>query len=85
MQKCTSGKRAYAYAEIAEEALIEAHIQYEFGQAKKPVTFYLCEDCGYYHLTSQGIMNNRLATQLKEGKLDRLKEANRWSRMFKDN
>jgi hypothetical protein len=80
MEKCTSGKRAYATAEIAEEALIEAHIQYEYGRGNGPVTSYRCEECGQYHLTSQGPMNERLATLMKSGKLKRLKESAHWNR-----
>lgn len=82
MEKCSSGKRGYASAEIAEEALLEANIQYEFGRGKGPVTFYRCENCGQYHLTSQGTMNERLAAVINSGKLNRLKEATRWTRKF---
>lgn len=85
MQKCTSGKRSYASAEVAEEALIEAHIQYEYGRSNGPVSFYLCEDCGQYHLTSQGPMNDRLAELMRSGKLNRLKASNQWNRKFKKN
>lgn len=80
MHKCPSGKRSYASAEIAEEALIEANIQFEFGRSSGPVTFYRCDDCGQYHLTSQGAMNERLAKLISEGKLNLLKESNRWNK-----
>jgi hypothetical protein len=83
MQKCPSGKRAYPSAQIAEEALIEAHVKFEFGKSRGPVSFYLCEDCGQYHLTSQGLINQRLAGLLKSGELNRIKESNRWNQKFR--
>jgi hypothetical protein len=39
---------------------------------------YQCEDCGEYHLTSRGPMNERLAQYIADGKLKRDKEANQW-------
>lgn len=80
MQKCASGKRSYATAALAEEALLEAHIHFTFERANGPVTFYLCEDCGQYHLTSKGPVNERLAQLIKNGELARLKEAQAWAR-----
>lgn len=83
MRKCASGKRSYATAALAEEALLEAHIHFAFERASGPVTFYQCEDCGQYHLTSKGPMNERLAMLIKSGKLSRLKEAEAWARKLK--
>ncbi|MDL5048823.1 hypothetical protein QQ054_22685 [Oscillatoria amoena NRMC-F 0135] len=80
MKNCTSGKRSYASREIAEEALIEAHVQFTFGNAGGPVALYQCEDCGQFHLTSQGPVNERLAKLIKEGGLKRMREANQWTR-----
>jgi hypothetical protein len=64
--------------EIAEEALIEARSNFEYGKGNGPVTVYRCEDCGYYHLTSSGAMNQRLAESIKSGKIQLQKEANKW-------
>ena len=75
---CVSGKKSYPDEIIAEEALIGAHIQFDYGKGSGPVNFYRCEDCGNYHLTSQGQMNERLAQLLKDGQIYKMKEASRW-------
>jgi hypothetical protein len=78
MIKCISHKRCYLAQEIAEEALIEARANFDYGKGNGPVAVYRCEDCGYYHLTSSGTMNNRLAESIKSGKIQLQKEANKW-------
>jgi hypothetical protein len=83
MHKCTSGKRLYASAALAEEALIEAHIHFAFERGKGPVAYYLCGECGQFHLTSQGPMNERLVLLIKSGELRRLKEACAWERKLR--
>jgi ABC-type ATPase with predicted acetyltransferase domain len=83
MKKCVTGKRLYATSDLAEEALIEARTQYDYSGNMGPVAIYLCEDCGFYHLTSRGPMNARLAKQLADGTINRQKEANRWLDKFK--
>ncbi len=83
MNSCPSGKRVYQTLELAEEALIGAWIAYEYGKGNGPVAIYQCEDCGLYHFTSQGEMNKRLAQMLKEGKIQKQKEADKWERKFR--
>ena len=73
----------YPSQEIAEDALIEARTQFDYKVNQGPIGIYLCEDCGYYHLTSQGKMSERLASQLKDGKINLQKEANQWMNKFK--
>lgn len=80
---CSSGKKIYATKELATEALIEARIQFEYGSGKGPVAVYRCDDCSYFHLTSQGSMNEKLKNYLATGKIDKQKEANRWLAKFK--
>lgn len=83
MNSCPSGKRVYQTLELAEEALIGAWITYEYGKGNGPVAIYQCEDCGLYHFTSKGEMNKRLAQMLKEGKIQKQKEADKWERKFR--
>lgn len=78
MVTCVSNKKPYPTKEIAEDALIEAHTNFEYTRGNGPIAVYVCEDCGYYHLTSQGAMNQRLEQLLKDGKIHRQKEANQW-------
>ena len=77
------GKRAYTTPEIAEEALIEAHIQYQYPKGSGPIAIYQCEDCGRFHLTSRGEMNPTLAKYYEEGKIKLQKEAQQWMNRIK--
>jgi len=83
MKKCITGKRQYHSQQLAEEALIEAHIHFDYRAGGGPVTVYQCEDCGEYHLTSQGAMNERLATLLSNGTIKKQKLAAQWQNKFK--
>jgi hypothetical protein len=83
MIKCVSNKKPYPSKEIAEDALIEAHTNFEYKGGSGPIAIYKCEDCGYYHLTSQGTMNEKLERLMKEGKIQRQKEANQWLNKIK--
>lgn len=83
METCVSGKKVYFNQQLAEEALIGAHTQFEYREGAGPIAVYLCEDCGNYHLTSRGPMNTRLAELIKDGKINRLKEANQWEGKLK--
>jgi hypothetical protein len=83
MKKCATGKRAYHSEQLAEDALIEAHIHFDYRAGGGPVTVYQCDECGEYHLTSRGSMNARLAQQLANGTIQKQKEAGRWQSKFK--
>lgn len=78
MEHCVSGKRMYSSQQVAEEVLIEAWTRYEYSEGNGPVAVYKCEDCGQYHLTSRGPMNDKLSAALSGGKIQRQKEADRW-------
>lgn len=77
------GKRSYQTEEIALEALIGAHTHFDFNKGAGPIAIYKCDDCGNYHLTSTGTMNEKLAQHLKEGKIDQQKEADHWERKWR--
>ncbi|MCU0358878.1 MAG: hypothetical protein MUE95_15020 [Cyclobacteriaceae bacterium] len=83
MNKCISGKKSYPTQEMAEEALIDAHIVYDYGRTSGPIAVYLCEDCGQYHLTSAGIMNEKLAQYRKDGTLEKLRRARQWEGKYR--
>lgn len=78
MDHCISGKRMYSSQEVAEDVLIEAWTRFDYSPGKGPVAVYQCEDCGHFHLTSKGTMNQRLLQALEEGRIQRQKEADRW-------
>ncbi len=83
MNRCISGKRVYPTQETAEEALLAAWTRFDYAAGNGPVAVYQCEDCGNYHLTSRGPMNERLDRALREGTIQRQKEADRWAEKFR--
>lgn len=83
MDRCISGKRAYRTKEIAEDVLIESWGRYDYRNGSGPVSVYPCEDCGMYHLTSKGPMNEKLAQALADGRISRQREANQWTDRFR--
>ncbi|MEX2231861.1 MAG: hypothetical protein WD824_06860 [Cyclobacteriaceae bacterium] len=78
MDRCSSGKRMYSSQQVAEDVLIESWTRFDYTANNGPVSVYQCEDCGQFHLTSKGSMNERLSKALAEGGIRRQKEANRW-------
>jgi len=73
----------YASKELAEDVLIETWTRFDFNTNSGPVSVYQCEDCGQFHLTSRGPMNEKLSKAITEGTIHRLKEANRWADKFR--
>ncbi len=73
----------YPTEDIAVDALIEARTHFEFKPDQGPVAIYLCDDCGHFHLTSQGATNPKLVTYIKDGKLKLMKEARNWENKIK--
>lgn len=63
--------------------MIETQSKFDFASGNGPIAVYRCDDCGYYHLTSRGPMNERLAKFISDGKLQLQKEANRWIEKLK--
>lgn len=78
MIKCISHKKVFATQEMAEEALIDARSNFEYGNRTGPVAVYRCEDCGYFHLTSKGPTNPKLQEAIDSGKIKLQREANKW-------
>ncbi|GAB1446745.1 MAG: hypothetical protein KF860_10860 [Cyclobacteriaceae bacterium] len=78
MKTCPSYKRCHATYELAEEALIGAHIAYDYDKGSHPVGVYQCDQCGQYHLTSHGEVNARLQKMLNEGEIQKQREADWW-------
>ena len=83
MPTCVSGKKVFIHEQIAEDALIEAWGRNNYASNAGPVSVYKCDDCGYYHFTSQGNMNVRLANEIASGKIKLQREANYWERKIK--
>ena len=84
MKQCPTRKRTYDSAVQAEQALLELQGRKEFRAGAGPIATYRCDICGGYHLTSKGTVNPSLASQLRDGSIERLREANRWIDKLKD-
>jgi hypothetical protein len=83
MLNCVSGKKVFLNQQIAEDALIEAWGRNNYASNAGPISVYRCDDCGYYHFTSQGKMNERLENEITSGKIKLQREANHWERKMK--
>ena len=68
----------YSSQEVAEDVLIEAWTRFDYTSGNGPVGIYQCEECGHFHLTSKGQMNEKLSQAISGGKIQRQKEADRW-------
>jgi hypothetical protein len=64
---CSTKKKEYNNIDAAEIALIEARIRFEGNTA---VNVYACDECGTWHLTSQGETNPRLQEMIDSGTLE---------------
>ena len=78
MERCSTGKKVYYTKQDAEDALIEAWERNTYRLGGGPINVYQCQDCHFYHWTSQGQMNERLNHALNDGSIARAREANRW-------
>ena len=78
MSSCVSRKKMYASHASAVDALIDARTRFDYAAQHGPIAVYRCEDCGQFHLTSKGKMDETLEKHLAEGKIRLQKEANRW-------
>ena len=85
MPSCSSHKKSYPSLTLAEDALIEAWIKFQYAPGSGPIAVYRCDDCGEYHFTSKGLMNERLASALSSGKIKRERESNDWMNKLKKN
>jgi hypothetical protein len=79
---CRTGKRVYQTETLAEEALVDSHSSNRYS-GTGPISVYRCDECGYYHFTSKGPMNKRLAEALSNGKIKRQQQAAEWSRKWR--
>jgi hypothetical protein len=73
----------YPTEAIAEEALISAWVSYDYSHGNGPIGIYICEDCGFYHLTSKGPVSKKLEEYIASGKIRREKDVNAWMEKIK--
>ncbi len=69
---------------LAEDALIDAWIRNNHSPGNGPVNVYQCEDCGNFHFTSKGEMNERLKEEWNKGSIARSRRAFDFERKIKN-
>lgn len=67
--KCPTHKVVYQSLSLAEDALVDAWIRNNYKIGSGPVNVYQCDDCGHFHFTSKGNMNDRLKNELDNGSI----------------
>ena len=75
---CVTGKVMYESAHDAEEALLGAWIRNNYREGSGPRAIYQCHDCGRFHFTSQGEMNDFLREKIESGYVATQKRAREW-------
>ena len=76
---CSTGKISYYSEEEVQEALIRSHIR--FSKAAK--SYYLCNNCDEYHLTSQGDLHKLLNEPSVQERIKREQRSQEWEGKFK--
>lgn len=76
-------KVCYDSAVLAEEALLSHHARQYHASGSGPINIYLCDHCHTWHFTSKGEPHPKLAEAIKQGALDREREANHWERKLR--
>jgi molybdenum cofactor biosynthesis enzyme MoaA len=71
---CSTRKNSYYTEEEVQEALIRSHIRF----VKAAQNYYLCTDCGEYHLTSQGELHPILNDPEVQERIKREQRSQEW-------
>ncbi len=77
--KCVTGKNGYYNEDEVQEALIRSHIRFP----RAAVNYYLCQDCGEYHLTSQGERHPILDDPQTRQRIQREQQEQDWLARFR--
>jgi hypothetical protein len=81
--KCQTGKVSYDNKEIALEALVQNRTRHNYGEGSGPINIYQCEDCGSFHFTSRGPMNEALTSDENLARIRLGHQAGFWEDKFK--
>lgn len=76
---CSTGKNGYYSETEVQEALIRSHIGFKSAASN----YYLCEECGEYHLTSQGGLHPLLNDPKVQERIKREQQEQEWKSRFK--
>ena len=76
---CSTGKNGYYTEEEVQEALIRSHIKFP----KPANSYYQCNECGEYHLTSQGTRHPLINDPKVKERINREQRTQDWEGRFK--
>ena len=77
--KCRSGKNSYLTEPEVQEALIRSQITFRSAASN----YYLCDDCGEFHLTSQSIEHPLLNDPSTKSRISKERKENEWKDKFR--
>jgi hypothetical protein len=83
MERCSTGKVIYVTQALAEDGLIDAWVRNNYKLGTGPVNIYPCDDCGNFHFTSKGAMNDRLKKEWESGQIAKNQRAFDIERKFR--
>lgn len=76
---CSTGKNSYYTEEEVQEALIRSHIKF----IKAANNYYRCNDCGEFHLTSQGALHSLINEPKVQNRIKRERRSQEWEGRFR--
>lgn len=76
---CSSKKNQYYTEDEAAEALIRSHIRF----TRPAVSYYLCDECAQFHLTSLGEKHPLLSRPEILERIKKEQQTQDWSSRFK--
>lgn len=76
---CSTGKNGYYTEEEVQEALIRSHIKF----IKAAINYYQCNDCGEFHLTSQGALHSLINKPKVQERIKRERRSQEWEGRFR--
>ena len=76
---CVTKKKGYYSEDEVQEALIRSHIRFT-GPAQN---YYVCNDCGEYHLTSQGSLHEMISRPEVQDRIRLERRSQEWEGKFR--
>ena len=76
---CVTKKKGYYSEDEVQEALIRSHIR--FSNAAQ--NYYVCHDCGEYHLTSRGELHDLIRDPKVQERIKQERRSQDWEGKFR--
>lgn len=76
---CVSGKKGY----YTESEIIEALIRSQISFRSSATNYYICDDCGEFHLTSRTSLNPILKDPEVKKRIEKERQEQEWTQKFR--